>query len=124
MTYKELSVYGRLRKIEYVTSVAWRKRELLTVSKSKLGVYGMWEKLLHIWGDTLSPQEIYEKVRFFSWNYAVRLSESVHQHALTLVIFLDQSTQDDDGNVSYGGSPEFPFLGLDQEELPMDHFLA
>lgn len=40
MTYAELSVYGRLRKID------------------KLGVWGMWSKLLHLWGDKLSPQQI------------------------------------------------------------------
>ncbi|KAI9829254.1 MAG: hypothetical protein M1819_006434 [Sarea resinae] len=53
VTYDELSVYGRLRKI------------------NKLGPWGMWEKLLHLWGDSLSPQQIYEKVRFFHWNYAI-----------------------------------------------------
>ena len=37
----------------------------------------MWEKLLHVWGDTLSPQQIYEKVRFFSWNYAVCAEKSL-----------------------------------------------
>ncbi|CZS88926.1 probable QNS1 Glutamine-dependent NAD Synthetase [Rhynchosporium graminicola] len=52
MTYNELSIYGRLRKI------------------NKLGPYGMFEKLLHLW-PSLSPQQIYEKVRFFSWNYAI-----------------------------------------------------
>jgi NH3-dependent NAD+ synthetase len=53
VTYDELSVYGRLRKI------------------NKLGPWGMWEKLLHLWGDSLSPQQIYEKVKFFHWNYAI-----------------------------------------------------
>ncbi|KFZ01008.1 hypothetical protein V501_10297 [Pseudogymnoascus sp. VKM F-4519 (FW-2642)] len=61
MAYNELSVYGRMRKID------------------KLGVYGMWEKLLHVWGDKLSPQQIYEKVRFFSWNYAI------NRHKMTTV---------------------------------------
>ncbi|KAJ5038295.1 uncharacterized protein L3040_007161 [Drepanopeziza brunnea f. sp. 'multigermtubi'] len=53
ITYDELSVFGRLRKI------------------NKLGPYGMFEKLLHLWTDKLSPQQIYEKVRFFSWNYSI-----------------------------------------------------
>jgi NAD+ synthase (glutamine-hydrolysing) len=53
MTYNELSVYGRLRKIH------------------KLGPWGMWEELGRLWGDKLSPQQIYEKVRFFQWNYAI-----------------------------------------------------
>ncbi|OBT85228.1 hypothetical protein VE02_05187 [Pseudogymnoascus sp. 03VT05] len=61
MTYNELSVYGRMRKID------------------KLGVYGMSEKLLHVWGDKLSPQQIYEKVRFFSWNCAI------NRHKMTTV---------------------------------------
>ncbi|CZR57982.1 probable QNS1 Glutamine-dependent NAD Synthetase [Phialocephala subalpina] len=37
----------------------------------KLGPYGMFEKLLHLWAHKLSPQQIYEKVRFFSWNYGI-----------------------------------------------------
>ncbi|KAH7324013.1 hypothetical protein BKA65DRAFT_78840 [Rhexocercosporidium sp. MPI-PUGE-AT-0058] len=53
MTYDELSVFGRLRKI------------------NKLGPYGMFEKLVHLWAHKLSPQQIYEKVRFFSWNYGI-----------------------------------------------------
>ncbi|RFU27523.1 hypothetical protein B7463_g8804, partial [Scytalidium lignicola] len=53
MTYNELSIYGRMRKID------------------KLGPYGMWSKLLHLWGDKLSPQEIYQKVRWFFWNYGI-----------------------------------------------------
>ncbi|CAL3964520.1 unnamed protein product [Diplocarpon coronariae] len=61
MTYDELSVYGRLRKI------------------SKLGPYGMWEKLLHLWGHKLSAQEIYQKVRFFTWNYAI------NRHKMTTI---------------------------------------
>ncbi|KAK0117771.1 glutamine-dependent NAD(+) synthetase [Cadophora gregata] len=61
MTYNDLSVYGRLRKI------------------NKLGPYGMWEKLLHLWGNKLSPQQIYEKVRFFSWNYAI------NRHKMTTI---------------------------------------
>lgn len=47
MTYEELSVFGRLRKVD------------------KLGVWGMWTKLMHEWGDKLSPRQIYEKTRKF-----------------------------------------------------------
>ncbi|KAM3070610.1 glutamine-dependent NAD(+) synthetase, variant 2 [Clarireedia jacksonii] len=61
MTYDELSVYGRLRKI------------------NKLGVYSMWEKLCYLWGDRLSPQQIYEKTRFFHWNYAI------NRHKMTTI---------------------------------------
>ncbi|CAG8958342.1 hypothetical protein HYFRA_00011019 [Hymenoscyphus fraxineus] len=53
MSYAELSVYGNLRKRDH------------------LGPYGMWSKLLHLWGDRLSPQQIYEKVRFFHWCYGI-----------------------------------------------------
>jgi NAD+ synthase (glutamine-hydrolysing) len=59
MSYNELSVYGRLRKVE------------------KLGPYGMWTKLLHEWGHLLSPQEIYEKTRWFHWCY------SINRHKMT-----------------------------------------
>lgn len=40
MTYSELSVIGRLRKI------------------SKCGPYSMFCKLIHIWRDVLSPTEV------------------------------------------------------------------
>jgi len=69
ITYTELSVFGRLRKI------------------NKLGPWGMWEELVRVWGDTLSPQQIYEKVRFFHWNYAINrhkqtaITPSIHMEA-------------------------------------------
>ena len=53
MTYAELSVFGRLRK------------------EDKLGPYGAWSKLLHVWGDRMSPQQVYEKVRWFFWCYSI-----------------------------------------------------
>jgi hypothetical protein len=59
MTYNELSVYGRLRKIECVIIKCLQGLIIAnTMNNSKLGVYGMWEKLLHVWGETLSPQQI------------------------------------------------------------------
>ncbi|MCJ1402314.1 glutamine-dependent NAD(+) synthetase [Xylographa trunciseda] len=61
MSYNELSMYGRLRKVD------------------KLGPYGMWRKLLHEWGHMLSPQEIYEKTRSFFWYY------SINRHKMTTV---------------------------------------
>jgi NAD+ synthase (glutamine-hydrolysing) len=39
----------------------------------------MWTKLLHVWGDRFSPQQIYEKVRFFFWNY------SINRHKMTTI---------------------------------------
>jgi hypothetical protein len=51
MTYVELSIFGRLRKIE------------------KCGPFGMFQKLLHTLGDQYSPREIYEKTRRFFYFY-------------------------------------------------------
>ncbi|KAI9850530.1 MAG: glutamine-dependent NAD(+) synthetase [Thelocarpon superellum] len=53
MTYDELSVFGRLRKVE------------------KLGVWGMFSKLCYLWGDRLTPRVIYEKTRRFYYFYAI-----------------------------------------------------
>lgn len=61
MTYAELSVFGRLRKV------------------SKLGPYGMYERLLHLWGKTLTPREIYEKTRRFYYFY------SINRHKMTVL---------------------------------------
>uniref|UniRef100_D8Q0P3 Glutamine-dependent NAD(+) synthetase n=1 Tax=Schizophyllum commune (strain H4-8 / FGSC 9210) TaxID=578458 RepID=D8Q0P3_SCHCM len=52
MTYEELSVFGRLRKVE------------------KCGPYAMFTKLLHEWGDRLSPGQIAAKVKLFFFEYA------------------------------------------------------
>ncbi|TRM65351.1 hypothetical protein BD626DRAFT_217279 [Schizophyllum amplum] len=52
MTYEELSVFGRLRKVE------------------KCGPYAMFTKLLHDWGDRLSPVQIAAKVKLFYFEYA------------------------------------------------------
>ncbi|KAK2769449.1 glutamine-dependent NAD(+) synthetase [Emmonsiellopsis sp. PD_33] len=59
MTYAELSVFGRLRKI------------------SKCGPFGMYEKLLHMWPEQHTPREIYEKVRRFFYYYAVNRHKQV-----------------------------------------------
>lgn len=49
MTYAELSVFGRLRKV------------------AKAGPYSMFCKVLNLWRDTCSPRQVAEKVmRFFS----------------------------------------------------------
>ncbi|KAL0953696.1 hypothetical protein HGRIS_004890 [Hohenbuehelia grisea] len=56
MTYDELSVFGRLRKVE------------------KCGPYSMFTKLVHEWGSFLSPVQacrpIAEKVKFFFFEHA------------------------------------------------------
>ncbi|KAL4066030.1 hypothetical protein V8B97DRAFT_1864885 [Scleroderma yunnanense] len=52
MTYDELSVFGRLRKVE------------------KCGPYSMFTKLVHEWGAFLSPVQIAEKVKHFFFEHA------------------------------------------------------
>ncbi|KAJ8250144.1 hypothetical protein COCON_G00220660 [Conger conger] len=61
MTYSELSVIGRLRKI------------------SMCGPYNMFCKLLHMWRDAMSPSEIAAKVKRFFRMY------SVNRHKMTTV---------------------------------------
>jgi NAD+ synthase (glutamine-hydrolysing) len=50
--YEELSVLGRLRKVE------------------KCGPYSIFTKLVHEWGTRLSPWQIAEKVKSFYFEYA------------------------------------------------------
>jgi NAD+ synthase (glutamine-hydrolysing) len=52
MTYEELSVLGRLRKVE------------------KCGPYSIFTKLVHERGARLSPWQIAEKVKLFYFEYA------------------------------------------------------
>jgi NAD+ synthase (glutamine-hydrolysing) len=60
MTYDELSVFGRLRKVE------------------KCGPFSMFEKLIHEWaGRKLSPTEIATKVKRFFYFY------SINRHKMT-----------------------------------------
>ncbi|ANZ75179.1 BA75_03072T0 [Komagataella pastoris] len=53
MSYEELSIFGRLRKV------------------NKCGPYSMFIKLLHEWSPRLTPEEIGTKVKRFWWFYAV-----------------------------------------------------
>uniref|UniRef100_A0A3Q1ILN3 Glutamine-dependent NAD(+) synthetase n=1 Tax=Anabas testudineus TaxID=64144 RepID=A0A3Q1ILN3_ANATE len=61
MTYSELSVIGRLRKI------------------SKCGPFSMFCKLIHMWKDALSPTEVAQKVKHFFRMY------SINRHKMTTV---------------------------------------
>ncbi|XP_019735403.1 glutamine-dependent NAD(+) synthetase isoform X1 [Hippocampus comes] len=61
MTYSELSVIGRLRKI------------------SKCGPFSMFCKLIHMWKDVLSPTEVAQKVKHFFRMY------SMNRHKMTTV---------------------------------------
>jgi NAD+ synthase (glutamine-hydrolysing) len=73
MTYAELSIFGRLRKVD------------------KCGPWGMFEKLLHMWNH-LSPREVYEKTRKFCYYYAI------NRHKMTVLtpsLHLEQYGTDD-----------------------------
>ncbi|KAK9767400.1 glutamine-dependent NAD(+) synthetase [Basidiobolus ranarum] len=59
MTYDELSVFGRLRKV------------------SKCGPFSMFMNLAHEWGETLKPSEVAAKVKRFFFYYAI------NRHKLT-----------------------------------------
>lgn len=61
MTYSELSVIGRLRKI------------------SKCGPFSMFCKLIHMWKDVLSPAQVAQKVKHFFRMY------SINRHKMTTV---------------------------------------
>ncbi|KAI9096181.1 hypothetical protein DFS34DRAFT_157092 [Phlyctochytrium arcticum] len=61
MTYEELSIYGTLRKV------------------AKCGPFGMFSRLLHEWGDKLSPTQIAEKVKRFFFYY------SINRHKTTIL---------------------------------------
>ncbi|KAK1382348.1 Glutamine-dependent NAD(+) synthetase [Heracleum sosnowskyi] len=61
MTYEELSVYGRLRKI------------------SRCGPVSMFQNLCHKWGGRLSPSQVAEKVKFFFKYY------SINRHKMTVL---------------------------------------
>ncbi|KAJ9101237.1 glutamine-dependent NAD(+) synthetase [Naganishia friedmannii] len=69
MTYDELCVFGRLRKVE------------------KCGPYSMYTKLLQEWGDHYSPIQIADKLKLFYTEYArnrhkmTTLTPSVHMEA-------------------------------------------
>ena len=57
MTYDELSHFGKLRKIE------------------KLGPYGMFMKLVHVWHH-LEPSAVAEKVKLFWRGYSINRHKS------------------------------------------------
>jgi NAD+ synthase (glutamine-hydrolysing) len=61
MSYNELSVFGRLRKV------------------GRCGPWSMYLKLLSLWGDHLSPREVYEKTRRFFHYYAI------NRHKMTVL---------------------------------------
>ncbi|KAL0640035.1 glutamine-dependent NAD(+) synthetase [Maublancomyces gigas] len=73
-TYDELSVFGRLRK------------------NDKLGPWGTFNKLLHEWGDRMSPRDIATKTRNFFFYYAINRHK---QTILTPSYHAEQYSPDD-----------------------------
>lgn len=74
MTYDELSVFGRLRKVD------------------KCGPYLMFVRLYHEWLDTLTPEQIAEKVKRFYFFYAINRHK---QTVLTPLYHAEQYSPDD-----------------------------
>ncbi|KAH3679911.1 hypothetical protein WICMUC_000654 [Wickerhamomyces mucosus] len=74
MTYEELSVFGRLRKV------------------SKCGPYSMFLKLYHDWTPGLTPRQISEKVKKFFFFYAINRHK---QTVLTPSYHAEQYSPDD-----------------------------
>lgn len=73
-TYDELSVLGRLRKT------------------FKLGMVGMFERLVVDWSGHMEPRKVYEKVRSFMYYYAI------NRHKMTTMtpgLYLESYTPDD-----------------------------
>ncbi|KAK6498782.1 glutamine-dependent NAD(+) synthetase [Arthrobotrys musiformis] len=74
MTYDELSVFGRLRKVE------------------KCGPYAMFTRLLHVWYPRLTPAEIATKTKNFFYYYAINRHK---QTTLTPSYHAEQYSPDD-----------------------------
>ncbi|KAK5123869.1 hypothetical protein LTR85_002065 [Meristemomyces frigidus] len=73
-TYDELSTLGRRRKAD------------------KLGMVGMYERLVEEWKDRMTPREVYKKVRDFMYYYAI------NRHKMTTMtpgLYLESYTPDD-----------------------------
>lgn len=73
-TYDELSVLGKLRKTH------------------KLGPWGVFNKLLHEWGDRMSPKAIATKTKNFFFYYAINRHK---QTVLTPAYHAEQYSPDD-----------------------------
>jgi hypothetical protein len=79
MSYNELSVYGRLRKVE------------------KCGPYSMFGKLLIEWGTVFSPAEVSFRSEAAVRVYCCRADVADCEKGQALLVLLCcQSTQDDD----------------------------
>eukprot|EP01147_Barroeca_monosierra_P004469 gene4469-6717_t len=104
MTYDELSVFGRLRKI------------------SKCGPYSMFCKLVDLWGDALSVRQIADKVKFFFRMYAINRHKST---VLTPAYHAENYAPDDNRfdlrQFLYNTRWPLPFECIDEEVTLAEH---
>ncbi|ORX66703.1 glutamine-dependent NAD(+) synthetase with GAT domain-containing protein [Linderina pennispora] len=98
MSYDDLSVYGRLRKI------------------AKCGPYSMFTQLLHIW-DGLTPRQVADKVKRFFFYY------SINRHKMTTITpaYHAETYSPDDNRFDmrqflYNARWDWQFRCIDQEE--------
>lgn len=71
MTYNELSMFGRLRKVE------------------KCGPYSTFTKLVHEWGSFLSPTEVY--IALFDWFNIQVLNDSIQIATKVKLFFFEHA---------------------------------
>ncbi|KAG8714421.1 glutamine-dependent NAD(+) synthetase [Ceratobasidium sp. 423] len=103
MTYDELSVFGRLRKVE------------------KCGPYSMFCKLIQEWGNMLSPTQIADKVKLFFFEHA----RNRHKMTTLTPSYHAESYSPDDNRFDlrpflYNARFPFQFTKIDEiaEKLP------
>ncbi|RUP44369.1 carbon-nitrogen hydrolase [Jimgerdemannia flammicorona] len=104
MTYDELSIFGRLRKIE------------------RCGPFSMFSKLVHEWGEILRPSQVAEKVKRFFFYY------SINRHKLTTLTpsYHAESYSPDDNRFDlrpflYNASWSWQFKRIDQAAEALDN---
>lgn len=98
MTYEELSIFGRLRKV------------------SKFGPYSMFIKLLHEWGDKYTPRIVADKVNRFYWYYAVNR----HKQTVSTPSYHAEQYSPDDNRFDLRPfllNPAFPWARKKMEEI-------
>ncbi|XP_056657118.1 glutamine-dependent NAD(+) synthetase [Monodelphis domestica] len=105
MTYKELSVYGRLRKM------------------GRTGPYSMFCKLLNMWKETCTPRQVAEKVKFFFRMYAL------NRHKMTILTpsYHAENYSPDDNRFDlrpflYPSSWPWQFRCIDQQVVRIESF--
>ncbi|KAI8072698.1 hypothetical protein BC940DRAFT_339223 [Gongronella butleri] len=103
MTYDDLTIYGRLRKIE------------------RCGPFSMFSKLVHTWGDALRPTEVAAKVKRFFFYY------SINRHKMTTMTpaYHAEGYSPDDNRFDlrpflYNASWKWQFGRIDQEAAKLE----